>query len=96
MNVGASCRIRIPGITSVCAHLGLVARLAPKKCTCNGCVCLTAGPGTAADGSGERRAAHHIVGAAHHGPGNVWGSGPNHNAGPCVWSTRTTAGKQRH
>lgn len=55
---------------------------------------LTTGPGTATDGSGERRAAHHIVRAANHGPGNVWGSGPNHHAGPCVWSTRTAAGKQ--
>lgn len=56
-------------------------------------LCTSAGPGTAPDGSGERWTAHHIFRAAHHGAGHVRGSGSNYNAGSCVWSSRSTAGK---
>lgn len=54
---------------------------------------LSVGPRTAFDGPSERWAAYHIIRATHNGAGHVGGSGSNHNAGPCIWSPRTTAGK---
>lgn len=58
-------------------------------------VCLSVGAGPASHGPGERRAAHHVIGAAHHGAGHVGGSGPDHHAGAGVWSPGTAAGKGR-
>ncbi len=56
-------------------------------------VCVRSGPGSAADGSGEWRAADYILRSAHHGSGHVWSSGPDNHAGAHVWSSRTSAGK---
>lgn len=63
------------------------------QCCYNSFLSLPEGPGTASDGPGERWAAHHIIRATHNGTGHVRGSGANHNAGPCIWSPGTTAGK---
>lgn len=63
------------------------------QCCYNSCMNLPVGPGTASDGSGERWTAHHIVRATHYGAGHVRESGSNHNAGPCIWCSGTTAGK---
>lgn len=54
---------------------------------------VRSGPGSAADGPGEWRAANYILRSAYHGTGHVWSSGPDDHAGARVWSSRPSTGK---
>lgn len=61
----------------------------------NSFVFLSAGSGAAPNGTGKRRTAHHIVRPAHYGASHVRESRSDHNAGSCVWSSRSAAGKRQ-
>lgn len=77
----------------ICAHVcSSVTFFLSDQCSYNSFPCPPVGPGAASDGSGERRAAYHVVRTAHNGASHVGGSRSNHNAGPCIWSPGTAAG----
>ncbi|KAG7237536.1 hypothetical protein INR49_032234 [Caranx melampygus] len=52
-----------------------VVTASASRCKHSSLLYFTVGPGTASDGPGERRAAHHIIGATHHGAGMSGGQG---------------------